>query len=161
MKLITITLILLVVLFLFLFSAKKEGFNIIKTIEDDERIIPYKLRLNLNTPLKKYRFAQFSRDADGNLIDKNITGCDEYRQHLYKYKEPLGELENPKEYKDKKGNNCQYYKENPDQCSKSNSALNSLEVTKIGGWFTTYKYKDSPRDACYVKESETQTILKR
>lgn len=155
MKLITITLILLVVLFVFLFLSKKEHFNTLRTIGDDERIIPYKLSLNIESPLPKYSWIRFVTDSMGTLIDPNITGCDKHRQNFYKYNEPLGPSETPEEYKDKNGNTCQYYKENPEECLSQNASINSVEVTKSEGWFKTVKYKDSPRDACYIKESET------
>lgn len=156
MKLITIITILLLISIFILIVSKRENFSNLNTIGDNKRIVPYYLKLNFNNILEKYNDLLFTTDADGNPIDENITGCEDYRSDYLKYGEQIGPGEQPLQYKDVNDNTCDYYRENPSECRSTKAFLNSpdVEESNIASW-ARRTFKDSPRDVCYVKDSVT------
>ena len=151
MKLITIITILLLISVFLLIVNRKEDFAI---IGENQREMPYKLSVFFDEPLRPYRYKRVDFDANGDPIDVNITACDEYKTDYYKYGEKLGSGENPEEYKDKNGNNCDFYRKFPNQCSPNRSYINSPLVNSIYRWVRNL-IRDSPRDTCYVPNSRT------
>ena len=126
MKLITIITILLLISVIFLvYKNRSENFINIDAIRDNTRIVPYDLKLKLDTPLKVNNMTPYKKDFEGKRLDPNILGCDDYRTDFNKFVEFASDIFMPKEYVDKNGNNCDYYRENPGKCKREIALLNS------------------------------------